>query len=102
MKLFKYIELNLRCVTGTRPGITGEDPLSKDTGNQDQWEYPNLGSNGLTLKEKQLVMANVMKTAVLAIFKCHTYSFDQKFYLQLRGGPIGLRSSCCVARLVML
>ena len=26
-----------RCVTGTRPGITGEDPLSKDTGNQDQW-----------------------------------------------------------------
>ena len=23
---------------GTRPGITGEDPLSKDTGNQDQWQ----------------------------------------------------------------
>jgi hypothetical protein len=39
---------------------------------------------------------------VLAMFKMHTYSFDQKFYLQLQGGPIGLRSSCCVARLVML
>jgi hypothetical protein len=28
-----------RCVTGTRPGITGEDPMSKETGNQDQWEF---------------------------------------------------------------
>ena len=52
--------------------------------------------------ERQLVMAKVMKTAVLAIFKCHTYSLDQKFYVQLKGGPIGLRSSCFVARLVML
>ena len=90
-----------RCVTGTRPGITGEDPLSKDTGNQDQWEFPNL-DNGLTKKEKQLVKAKVMKTVVLTIFKTHTYSFDQRFYLQQEGGPIGLSSTCCVARLVML
>ena len=90
-----------RSVNGTRPGITGEDPLSKETGSQDQWEFKNLGSNGLTNKEKQLVMAKVLKTAVLAIFKTHTYSFNQKFYLQKNGGPIGLRSTCCVARLVM-
>ena len=61
-----------RSVNGTRPGITGEDPLGKESGSQDQWEYKDLGSNGLTKKEKQLVMAKVMKTAVLAIFKTHT------------------------------
>ena len=43
-----------------------------------------------------------MKTAVLAIFKTHTYSFGSKFFLQIKGGPIGLRSTCCVARLVMM
>ena len=91
-----------RSVNGTRPGITGEDPLGKESGSQDQWEYKDLGSNGLTTKEKQLVMAKVMKTAVLAIFKTHTYSFNQKYFLQKNGGPIGLRSTCCVARMVMV
>ena len=89
-------------VNGTRPGITGEDPLSKDSGSVDQWEFKDLGSNGLMEVEKKLVLAKVMKTAVLAIFKTHTYSFASKFYLQAKGGPIGLRSTCCVARLVMM
>ena len=75
--------------------------MSKETGNQDQWEFPHM-ENGLTKQEKKLVLAKVMKTAVLAIFKTHIYSFSQKFYLQQKGGPIGLRSTCCVARLVML
>ena len=75
-----------RSVNGTRPGITGEDPLSKDSGSQEQWEFKNLGSNGLTKKEKRLVMAKVLKTAVLAIFRTHTYSFNKKFYLQVNGG----------------
>ena len=52
--------------------------------------------------EKKLVLAKVIKTAVLAIFKTHTYSFGSKFYLQAKGGPIGLRSTCCVARLVIM
>ena len=89
-------------VNGTRPGITGEDPLSKDTGSLDQWEFKNLGSNGMIEVEKKLVLAKVMKTAVLAIFKTHTYSFGTKFYLQSRGGLIGLRSTCCIERLVMI
>ena len=89
-------------MNGTRPGITGEDPLSKDSGSVDQWEFKDLGSNGLMEVEKKLVLAKVMKTAVLAIFKTHTYSFGSNFYLQAKGGPIGLRSTCCVARLVMM
>ena len=90
-----------RHVNGTRPGITGEDPLSKEQNSQDQWEFPHI-PNGLTKKEKRLLVAKVMKTAVLAIFKTHTYSFNKKFFLQAKGGPIGLRSTCAVARLVMM
>ena len=86
---------------GSRPGITGEDPMSRDTGDQEQWCFPALG-NGLTELEKRLVMAKVMRTAVLTIFKTHTYHFGEKYYLQEEGGPIGLRSTCSIARLVML
>ena len=80
-----------RKVNGTRPGITGEDPLSKETGSQDQWEFKDLGSNGLMEMEKKQVLAKVMMTAVLAISKTHTYSFGARFYFQAKGGPIGLR-----------
>ena len=86
---------------GTRPGITGEDPLGPETGSQDQWKFPSL-RNGLTEVEKRMVVAMVVQKAVLAIFKTHTYSFSKKYFLQMKGGPIGLRSTCCVARLVML
>ena len=90
-----------RATTGTRPGITGEDPLSKERVCQDQWEFRNL-ENGLTKIERKLLLAKVMKTAVIAMFRSHTYSFGQKFFLQQVGGPIGLRSTCCIARLTML
>ena len=33
----------------------------------------------MTMLEKKLVLAKVMKTAVLAIFKTQTYSFGTKF-----------------------
>ena len=85
-----------------RPGITGEDLLGAESGSQEQWEFPSLGKRGLTKEEKMMVVAQVAQKSVLAIFKTHTYRFAKKFYLQKRGGPIGLRSTCCIARLVML
>ena len=57
---------------------------------------------GLTNDEKKQITAQVMQKSVLAIFQTHTYNFAQKFFLQKRGGPIELRSTCCVARLVMM
>ena len=41
-----------RSKKGTRPGITGEDPLSADTESQDQWKFPPL-RNGLTTLEEE-------------------------------------------------
>ena len=56
----------------------------------------------LTKKEKRLLVATVLKIAVLMLFRSHVYSFGGKYYLQKAGGPIGLRSTCAIARLVML
>ena len=43
-----------------------------------------------------------MHTAVLTLFRTHTNEFGGNYYLQQHGGPIGLRSTCCIARIVML
>jgi hypothetical protein len=91
-----------RYVNGSRPGITGEDPLGPDTGSQDQWEFPPLGKNGLTRLEKRMVVEQVAQKSVLAVFKTQTYRFANKFFLQKRGGPISLHSTCCVVRLVLM
>ena len=55
----------------------------------------------LTRLEKRLLVAKTMHTTVLTLFKTHCYTFGGKYFLQKQGGPIGLRSTCCIARLVM-
>ena len=49
-----------------------------------------------------VVVAMVVKVGVLIMMNTHMYSWDGKAYLQQAGGPIGLRSTCCIARLVMV
>ena len=56
----------------------------------------------LTTREKRMIIATVMKIAVLVLFRTHVYEFGGKFFLQRKGGPIGFRSTCCIARIVML
>ena len=64
---------------GVWPGVTGEDPMGPEVGNQDQWAYsPNVQ---LTTREKRMVVATVMKIAVLVLFRTHMYEFGGKFYL---------------------
>jgi hypothetical protein len=73
--------------------------MGAEIGDQEQWKFPRVS---LTDMEKKLIIATVMRIAVLTLFRTHTYSFGGKFFLQKAGGPIGLRSTCCIARLVML
>ena len=88
-----------RKTTGTRPGITGEGPMGPGVGDQNQWKFPDVR---LTKLERRMVVAEVMRIATLVLFRTHVYEFGNKYFLQRRGGPIGLRSTCCIARLVML
>ena len=49
-----------------------------------------------------MIIANVLMVAVRTMFKTHIYHFDNSYFLQLKGGPIGLRGTCAVARLTMV
>ena len=70
-----------RYKNGTRPGISGEDPLGPDVGSQEQWKFPDLRRKPITTEEKRMIVAETVRKSVLAIFKTHTYWFEKKFFL---------------------
>ena len=83
---------------GTRPGIRGQGPKGPEKGDTEQWIFPRVT---LTEEEKKEIVATVIKIAVGAMFEHHYYSFKGKIFKQLKGGPIGLRGTCAIARLCM-
>ena len=83
---------------GTRPGVTGEGPMGIEVHDQEQWRFPAVK---LTDHEKKMVVATVVKIACEELSKNHLYEFGGKTYRQKAGGPIGLRATCAIARLVM-
>ena len=47
------------------------------------------------------MIATIVQIGVLVMMNTHLYSFNGKTFIQQGGGPIGLRSTCAVARVVM-
>jgi hypothetical protein len=64
-----------------------------------QWEFRR--GVVLTEWERKRVMAEVLRQSVEIMYSTHNYSFGGKTYKQQEGGPIGLRSTCALARVVM-
>ena len=85
---------------GTKPGLTGVQPLGADDDREErQWDFRE--GIELTEIEKKTAVAEVMRLAVEIMFSTHLYSFGGRCYKQKEGGPIGLRSTCALARVVM-
>ena len=47
------------------------------------------------------IVGCVMELAVLTVMETHIYSFEGELFLQVIGGPIGLRSTAVIANLIM-
>ena len=77
---------------GVRPGVTA------DPNNEENWRFSTAEPTEL---EARMIAATVVQIGVLTMFNTHVYSWDGKTFLQKAGGPIGLRSTCAVARIVM-
>ena len=83
---------------GTRPGVRGEGPRGPIVGDQEQWVFPRVT---LTPEDKLEIVGTVLSIATTSMFHHHYYSFGGKMYRQDGGGPIGLRGTCAIARLMM-
>ena len=77
---------------GARPGVRA------DPRNMEHWRFP---SGEMTKLEERTLVGMAVQIGVLAMMNTHQYTFNGKTYLQLAGGPIGLRATCAVARVVM-
>ena len=51
--------------------------------------------------EKKKILACLLEIMVNVIMNTHVYFFAGKFYIQRNSGPIGLRSTACLAALLM-
>ena len=77
---------------GVRPGVTS-DPRKEEN-----WIFPEVE---MTRREKRMIVATVIQIGVLTMMNTHVYELDSEIFLQQAGGPIGLRSTCAVARVTM-
>ena len=84
---------------GARPGPKGEGPQGKEIGDQEQWVFPKVI---LTEDEKREIVATIISIATNALFENHFYHFGGEMKRQRDGGPIGLRGTCSIARLVLV
>ena len=48
-----------------------------------------------------MIVAKMVQIAVITMMNTHLYEFNGVVFLQQAGGPIGLRATCAVARIVM-
>ena len=83
---------------GSRPGMMGTGPRGPTRGDQEQWIFPEVT---LLDWEKKMIVAEVVSIATKAMFTHHFYTFGGETYHQAQGGPIGLRGTCAIARMVM-
>ena len=72
--------------------------MGPDANDEVQWIFPRVE---LTAMDKREVMAELVSLGVEVLFSTHVYTFGGKFYKQREGGPIGLRSTCALARVVI-
>ena len=78
--------------------MRGEGPRGKETGDQEQWVFSNVVF--IKEEEEQLII-EVLKIAVKTLFTKHFYKFGGRMFQQSKGGPIGLRATCAIARAIM-
>ena len=65
---------------------------------ESNWSH---SSKTLFARDKKMILAVFVEILVHLVMSTHVYKFGGKFYLQLEGGPIGLRSTACLASLIM-
>ena len=75
-------------------------PKEKEKKNEDKTKWTDEGSE-YTKEEKRKILAKVIEIGVRTILENHVYKFGYKIYRQVIGGPMGLKLTGIVARLVM-
>ena len=66
-----------RFKNGAKPGVTGKEPLSKETEDEVRWVFPEREPTNL---EKRKLFAAALEIGVRKTFALHLYQFGGKLY----------------------
>ena len=77
---------------GVMPGV------SADPRKQTNWSFPKIE---ITELEERMVVATIVQIGVIVNMNTHQYSINGRTFLQMAGGPIGLRVTGAIACVVM-
>ena len=97
------VDNNLQDVIPRRLSKSGQKPSILTAGTDEQrerWWYP-VTPGRMSNEQKKKVMASVVQQMVKATFSTHLYEWEGQTFLQVFGGPIGLRATGPVARILM-
>ena len=83
---------------GTTPGMSGKAGNSVEDDPELQWAYPKAQPTKL---QRRQIISRCCEIAVRVLFEQFVYKFGSTWYHQSSGGPIGMRITMVVARLVM-
>ena len=86
------------------PGMTGAQAMKKrkveDVTKEEEEKFTHPQREA-TEEEKLILFATALEIVVRFLFSNHLYQFGGQTFLQSKGGPIGMRLTMCVARIVM-
>ena len=65
---------------------------------EDNWIFPTLE---YTAEQRRTIIATMVQVGCITMMNTHVYEWNGSLYHQQEGGPIGLRATCAIARIVM-
>ena len=83
---------------GGKKGNNNKDKEKKNEGSK--WKDTDPEKD-LSEEHKRKLLSIVVKIAIINIFANHVYQFGGRIYKQILGGPIGLRLTSMIARIVI-
>ena len=94
-KLWKYLPCRKKR-GGVEPGMNSEG-VAKGKEDNDQWWWPK---GEIPKEDRVQLIGRMLEIGVRVMFRNLIYSFGGEQYLQEEGGPIGVRGTCAVSKLV--
>ena len=86
---------------GPRPGVKSKEVYEPEDRDEEHslWRFKK---KEFSENEKKNIIGATLQIAIAASFHLHLYTFGEKVYMQMSGGPIGSRLTMAVSKIVML
>ena len=94
-RLWRYLPYRKK-VGGVEPGMSS-DGAKQGRKENSQWYWPK---GEIPTKDRIELVGRMLEIGIRIMFKNLVYSFGGEYYLQEEGGPIGMRGTGAVSRLI--